>query len=480
MKQDPSALVAKLDGCGLGESLSRRLARENGWPEAYARRVLREYTRFLALAMSSEHEVSPSEQIDQAWHLHLLDSARYRRFCRDVLGGRLDHRPSDGSCQDRARHVRAYEQTLDSYRRSFGEPAPWDIWPSSERRFGADLCVQRVNVAENWVVPKPRRWLEARYSAPQVWPALVGGALVLVGCGGDIGLSPSVSGPEFLRGFFWFWLATLVSAAVVRSLQKGSPPGQLADLDPYQLAHLAGGADVALDSAVTALLARGALFFDPVASSLRVEAPLPADARRLEREIYDAIGVAGKLDIDDLRSRSARLTSSLEEELLALGLLSHGRSWLPLSLALMAPLWGAVRLLSRVGSDKPIVFLLLWSVGATALAYALFRPRPTRTGAGEAALRDARRRHAALRSGDGASELVATGTLPIAFGLFGLAAVPLPEVSELMTALKRRGNYDGRSGADTASSCSSGCSDGGASCGGDGGCGGGCGGCGGS
>ncbi len=48
-----------------------RLARENGWSLAYARRAIEEYRRFVFLALVAGHPVTPSDQVDQVWHLHL-------------------------------------------------------------------------------------------------------------------------------------------------------------------------------------------------------------------------------------------------------------------------------------------------------------------------------------------------------------------------------------------------------------------------
>ena len=48
-----------------------RLARENGWSDAHAARVMEEYRRFCFLATTAGHEVTPSDAVDQAWHLHL-------------------------------------------------------------------------------------------------------------------------------------------------------------------------------------------------------------------------------------------------------------------------------------------------------------------------------------------------------------------------------------------------------------------------
>ena len=69
-----------------------RLARENGWSRAYTQRVIVEYKRFLYLAMTAGHVVTPSEEVDQTWHMHLTYTRSYwERLCRDLLGRSLHH-----------------------------------------------------------------------------------------------------------------------------------------------------------------------------------------------------------------------------------------------------------------------------------------------------------------------------------------------------------------------------------------------------
>src|SRR5437016_5285582 len=74
-----------------------RLARDNGWSGAHTARVITEYRKFVFLAMVAGHPVSPSDQVDQAWHLHLLYTRSYwDRFCRQTLGRLLQHEPTKG------------------------------------------------------------------------------------------------------------------------------------------------------------------------------------------------------------------------------------------------------------------------------------------------------------------------------------------------------------------------------------------------
>lgn len=126
-------------------SFVEKLARENRWSTAYAARVEEEYRRFCYLAMTAGHEVTPSDQVDQAWHLHMTYSRDYwDRFCPDVLGQKLHHVPTGGGAGELHRYVEQYAQTLRSYERLFGEVPPDDIWSPASERFGQQARSVRV------------------------------------------------------------------------------------------------------------------------------------------------------------------------------------------------------------------------------------------------------------------------------------------------------------------------------------------------
>src|SRR5579862_6589306 len=72
-----SILAFDIDGGPCSLSFSKRLARENGWSEGCAKRVITEYKRFVFLTMTAGHVCTPSEQVDQAWHLHLCYTESY-------------------------------------------------------------------------------------------------------------------------------------------------------------------------------------------------------------------------------------------------------------------------------------------------------------------------------------------------------------------------------------------------------------------
>ena len=137
-------------------SFTARLARENGWKADYAERVVEEYKRFVYLAMRAGHEVTPSDDVDQAWHLHLTYSRNYWDvFCKDVLGTPLHHGPTQGGRDEAEKYWDQYRQTRESYMALSGDRPPADIWPLPQDRFRDVSAMRRVNTAGAWVIRKP-------------------------------------------------------------------------------------------------------------------------------------------------------------------------------------------------------------------------------------------------------------------------------------------------------------------------------------
>ncbi len=130
-----------------------RLARENGWSRRHAERVLGEYRRFAFLAATAGHPVTPSDAVDQAWHLHLTYSRDYwERFCPDILGRPLHHGPTAGGRAEEARFFDQYAATLRAYAAAFGPPPP-DLWPPAARRLREDPRARRFHPRDGVIVP---------------------------------------------------------------------------------------------------------------------------------------------------------------------------------------------------------------------------------------------------------------------------------------------------------------------------------------
>lgn len=153
-------LWAKLSAYRVGPldaafSFEARLARDNGWTAAHADRVMEEYRRFLFLAVVADHAVTPSDAVDQVWHLHLTYSRDYwQRLCPEILGCDLHHGPTAGGAVEQHRYFAQYADTMASYERWFGAAPPADLWPSARQRLTIDPRAVRVRRVDYWLVPR--------------------------------------------------------------------------------------------------------------------------------------------------------------------------------------------------------------------------------------------------------------------------------------------------------------------------------------
>ncbi len=156
-----NSLREKIEAYEIDDGESRltflhRLARENGWRESYARRCIIEYKRFTYLCAIAAEAMTPSDQVDQVWHLHLTYTRSYWiRFCGETLGFDLHHEPTKGGAEQAELFRQQYNNTLQRYRIVFNEDPPADIWPGAEERFRHSARFVRVNKNHTWTIPKP-------------------------------------------------------------------------------------------------------------------------------------------------------------------------------------------------------------------------------------------------------------------------------------------------------------------------------------
>ena len=150
----------ELDDPTASVTFTERLARENDWSLGFAVRVVQEYMRFIYLAATASHQVTPSDAVDQAWHLHLIYTRSYwDDLCRGVLGRPIHHGPTKGGrgkprdlMSNISRRSPAIVRPLAKSRRAiFGRKATSESARKPRHK--------RVNVADAWVIAKP-------------WPAL--------------------------------------------------------------------------------------------------------------------------------------------------------------------------------------------------------------------------------------------------------------------------------------------------------------------
>lgn len=165
---------------------ARLQCEQYGWTRPYAERVTREYTRFLILAAISDRHVTPSEAVDQAWHLHIVYTESYHEWCDALFGRYLHHGPTKGGKAEGERFEDQYEHTLALYERTFGEAPPSDIWPATSKRFDPHDAGLWIQPAHYWVIPR-------KFAKRAVLGTLAAGMLLL------LGLSISTGQPPLFR-----------------------------------------------------------------------------------------------------------------------------------------------------------------------------------------------------------------------------------------------------------------------------------------
>jgi uncharacterized protein (TIGR04222 family) len=470
-------LWTRLEGLALDDpsavlTFSRRLARENRWTLVRAGRVVTEYKRFVFLAMEAGHPVSPSEDVDQAWHLHLTYTESYwQDMCAGVLGRRLHHHPTKGGADEAHKFDGMYARTLDSYQRLFGEAPPADIWPRADEKNHAAATHRWVDLSAHWVFPK--KWL-----APAAILALaVTMGLLLPGCQGD-GLNPfSLSGTDFLTFYFFVLLFGLPLAAVARHALSG-PHGEPKELptDAYEVAYLVGGGPRMFQTALVSLhVARAAEILTIGQGGMVRRTDTPAtDLHDVEVLLWGCLPKDGRpVKLESLADGLRPAGDKVAARLLAKGLFSVNASHataIATAMAFSIPAFGFIRVAQSLANGRPVMWLSIMCLAGTAVAGMLMFTwrKSRRSGRGSAALRALWKIH---EKQNPKAHRPAQRTIPVglATALFGLAVLPHYQLGALREQLKETASG---AWADGGAGC-------GSSCGGDGGgCGGGCGGCG--
>jgi uncharacterized protein (TIGR04222 family) len=464
-----------LDQSGVALSFSSRLARENGWSAARAQQVMKEYKRFLFLAMCAGHPVSPPDAVDHAWHLHLLYTRSYwRDLCNGVLGRPLHHEPTEGGFAEGAKFHEWYATTLASYRRFFGEP-PADVWPPVEKK-DVPKRQQWVDVSRHWLLPKPRVLRGVRPLVALSAGLVLTMLLMVPGCADEKSVF-DLRGPEFLvfyaAGFVAAFMASLI---LERFARKGTARVVEEPRDPYEIAFLGGGGTRVVDAALAALYGRKALGVrqdNNKGTYLKRVPGAELPSHEIESVVQKAIPQDDEVKLRDLRRSMAPTMDRIQSKLAFDGLvldaasLSRLRWWCAAPFVVLL-LMGAVKLLVGLSRGKPVIFLVVFLfITAIVLAVRLSRLN-RRTTEGEATWY--KLSHARTPSISVGGVAVA----PMAVALLGVNALMVGGYQDLHASLQRPQNAFG--GTSSGGGCGSGC---GSSCGGGGCGGGGCGGCGG-
>jgi len=476
-------------------SFSQRLARDNGWSLGYTQRVIEEYKKFIFLAVAAGHPVTPSDQIDQVWHLHLTYTRLYwQEFCPKILQTTLHHEPTRGGSSEQLKFGSWYSKTLESYEQFFGHIPPIDIWPKPKDRFGRDLHFIRINTQQSWVLSKPNLtiFLKPQLRKIGIFTFLVFLSLMITSCQiiSQIPNPMNFTGPEFLTFYISLVVMGIALAAWLRfSLCLVSTnTKQQPDLNTYEIAFLAGGNHRLIMAAITSLIKQGYVEvlkekspFGRTQSKLVVTGKINAIADPVEKAVaQDILATDGA--IKQVFQKSKAMKDSIRARLEQLGLFLSDAQALkaqiyPSLIVVILLGIGLCKMAVGISRDKPVGLLLICIFGLLVLGARFFvKPQRQRSRYGEIIFNDLTNRLQHLKTANSSdSELV------LAVALFGatvlMADMALADLYQMLTPIAAASSGSG-SGSGSGSDAGSGGSDGGSG-GSGGGCGGGCGGCGG-
>jgi hypothetical protein len=136
-------------------NFTRRLARDKAWSLPFARGAVDEYRRFCFLTRAGAGVMTPSEEVDEVWHLHLTYTRDYWDiWCGTVLGAALHHDPTEGGPEQDRYFRQRYAATLQAYERFFGSP-PALFWPATHVRFGPGPRYRAIDASRWFSLPRP-------------------------------------------------------------------------------------------------------------------------------------------------------------------------------------------------------------------------------------------------------------------------------------------------------------------------------------
>lgn len=334
-----------LDHAADSYTFSKRLAYENGWSRAYTERTIAEYKKFAFLAMVAGHVVTPSDQVDQVWHMHLTYTHSYwEEFCENVLGRALHHEPTRGGKTENHKYRELYKQTLASYERYFNCKPPVDIWPSCDDRFGRDLYFVRVNTKASWVISKPQfkwppKWIPESKNMLKISTLFLFIELAISGCNAQLDLLSNnftlinlfdfltfseLTGSQYLALYLISGICLCVFAQQIKSAWQNAnlltSDVDSISLNLEELAYLSGTQIRLIDTVVVKLLNEGYLILDDD-KKLAVQNPISADASDMEQAVFENICYQTK-EIEVLRAELYQYYA-IEEGLKQRGLIAN-------------------------------------------------------------------------------------------------------------------------------------------------------------
>ena len=203
----------EIDAADAALPFSRRLARDNNWSHSFALAAIADYKRFIYLICTSGTVLTPSEEIDAVWHLHLLYTRDYwDRFCGETLKRKIHHGPTRGGAAEADTYLTCYRRTLTLYEEVFGPPPP-ALWPDAATRFSPPQR-QSVDMSTHIILPKRQVFLCLTAGLP----------LLLAGCKlEEMHLTLHIGPAEkqiLINGLFCLYICLIILGAIASATSR--------------------------------------------------------------------------------------------------------------------------------------------------------------------------------------------------------------------------------------------------------------------
>ena len=114
--------IDSIDLSNVKRKLTLPLPEGSGWDTEAADLAIKWYRRYLKIcAKYMGRGLVPSREIDEVWHLHILDTRAYASDCMNVFGHMLHHNPYFGMNGDAKQRDDGFVRTNMLYLAEFGE-----------------------------------------------------------------------------------------------------------------------------------------------------------------------------------------------------------------------------------------------------------------------------------------------------------------------------------------------------------------------
>ncbi|MHA7840407.1 MAG: glycine-rich domain-containing protein [Gammaproteobacteria bacterium] len=124
-QQDLNRTWQKINNLDLSMVI-KKMARDRGWRLKHAQEAAAQYRRLLFVWYKYKNTypiLPPSQDIDEFWHNHILDTRQYPKDCDAIFGEFIHHNPYTGSLvgDSESAMIDGFEQTQNLYHQEFGE-----------------------------------------------------------------------------------------------------------------------------------------------------------------------------------------------------------------------------------------------------------------------------------------------------------------------------------------------------------------------